>query len=242
MWAADDDLHDSSFIDESLAALLADPAVGLVVPEARYADERGGLFPEVPEGAAWYAFTSNDPVGRVKKVISCGYGNMIYGVYRKDLLTERASLLTELEPMNELPLLMAMAETATIRVLPRVLWTKTTTLGTYARVYQRYRFVGRRTLSDLTNAASSAGPRLDEDALLRMSSHIPLRFHLAYYHETASVCLSTIRHHLAMRTTRKLAIGLYLLRHLAWDFVKFTLLFPFADKLRLRVRSLPRKR
>lgn len=122
MWAADDDrrsldyvncliqAHESQFHDASLIAM-----------EAQFTSP-DGVFPFFSEGEPFYSFSSTDRVPRIRHILNNGYGNIIYGLYKRDRLFKDGTPLIQHfgESLSEMPFFVTLAGTGNIHVLPEI--------------------------------------------------------------------------------------------------------------------------
>jgi glycosyltransferase involved in cell wall biosynthesis len=122
MWAADDDRWEPFFIERCVAGLQADPALAVCQLEAQYEVPGEALFPFFFEGAPFHDYSSASPVERVKHLLRHVYGNLVYGVFRRDALFHQGRPITEWvgRTLNEIPMQILLASKGGIRVLPEV--------------------------------------------------------------------------------------------------------------------------
>jgi glycosyltransferase involved in cell wall biosynthesis len=122
MWASDDDRWEPFFIARCVAGLLADPALAVCQMEAQYEVAPGVLFPFFFEGAPFHGYTSRSPVQRVKHLLRHVYGNLVYGIFRREALFHDGRPITEWigRTLNEIPMQILLASWGGIRVLPEV--------------------------------------------------------------------------------------------------------------------------
>lgn len=122
MWAADDDRWEPFFIARCVEGLRADPALAVCQMEAQYELAPGVLFPFFFEGASFCNFASPSPAERVKHLLRCAYGNLFYGVYRREALFHDGKPITEWigRTLNEIPMQILLASWGGIRVMPEV--------------------------------------------------------------------------------------------------------------------------
>lgn len=129
MWAADDDEWENFYI-EKLVSLLEKPSMKRFIAanfEAQYMDENSTRFEYFPEGAHFYDFQSNKVRERIKHILAHNYGNLIYSLYRKEILDQQELVFAE----NEIPFLLQIAEKGNWRVLPEIGFLKKTVPSTY---------------------------------------------------------------------------------------------------------------
>jgi glycosyltransferase involved in cell wall biosynthesis len=127
MWAADDDRIDPLFIQTCMDFHLGTgTAPVLVAPEACYETPDGVDFPFFPEGDAYRADPGEDAAGRAISVVRHGFGNLIYGVFKREALFHRGQPLTQWirRTRNELPMFALLATKGQIVSLPQQLWHK----------------------------------------------------------------------------------------------------------------------
>jgi glycosyltransferase involved in cell wall biosynthesis len=122
MWAADDDRWEPFFIARCVEGLRADPGLAVCQMEAQYEVAAGVLFPFFSEGEPFYADTSRSPAERVKHLLRHVYGNLIYGVFRREALFHEGRPITDWigRTLNEIPMQILLASWGGIRVLPEV--------------------------------------------------------------------------------------------------------------------------
>jgi glycosyltransferase involved in cell wall biosynthesis len=122
MWAADDDRWEPFFIERCVAGLQADPALAVCQMEAQYEIQGQALFPFFFEGLPFHDYSSCSPVERVKHLLRHVYGNLIYGVFRREALFHNGRPITEWigRTLNEIPMQILLASRGGIRVMPEI--------------------------------------------------------------------------------------------------------------------------
>ncbi len=122
MWAADDDRWEPFFVERCLAELQSDPALAVCQMEARYEVDGEGLFPFFFEGSPFRSYSSASSVERVKHLLRHVYGNLVYGVFRREALFHDGKPITEWigRTLNEIPMQILLAASGNIRVIPEV--------------------------------------------------------------------------------------------------------------------------
>jgi glycosyltransferase involved in cell wall biosynthesis len=122
MWAADDDRWEPFFIERCVAQLQADPALAICQMEAQYEVDGKTSFPFFFEGAPFHDYSSASPVERVKHLLRHVYGNLVYGVFRREALFHDGKPITEWigRTLNEMPMQVLMAHRGGIRVIPKI--------------------------------------------------------------------------------------------------------------------------
>lgn len=122
MWAADDDRWERFFVERCVAVLQADPALVVCQMEAQYEVAGETLFPFFFEGAPFHDYSSSSPVERVKHLLSHVYGNLVYGVFRREALFHDGKPITEWigRTLNEIPMQILLAARGGIRVVPEI--------------------------------------------------------------------------------------------------------------------------
>jgi hypothetical protein len=132
MWAADDDHWEPNFASMLMSHLQEHPQASLVASEARYRSADGSPLPFFPEGAAWYGTAPVATRRRLRRVVRSWYGNLIYGIYRREALAGPA--VDDWRFPTELSVLLQVAAKGQVHVLPDVLFHKTVPLGIYSTV------------------------------------------------------------------------------------------------------------
>lgn len=122
MWAADDDRWEPFFVERCVAGLQADPALAVCQMEAQFEVNGETLFPFFFEGSPFHNFSSASPVERVRHLLRHVYGNLVYGVYRREALFHRGRPITEWvgRTLNEIPMQILVASWGGIRVIPEI--------------------------------------------------------------------------------------------------------------------------
>jgi glycosyltransferase involved in cell wall biosynthesis len=122
MWAADDDRWQPFFIERCVAGLQMDSSLVVCQMEAQYEVDGGALFPFFCEGAPFHNYSSASPVERLKHLLGHVYGNLVYGVYRREALFHTGRPITEWigRTLNEIPMLILVAARGGLRVIPEV--------------------------------------------------------------------------------------------------------------------------
>jgi glycosyltransferase involved in cell wall biosynthesis len=129
MWAADDDVYSPHFVEQTINILLHEPSFVATSMEAQYITE-DGLKPFFPEGRPFYTFYSSDAEKRMRHVLTHNYGNMIYGLYRREPLASTVSHFAA----NEIALYLAVVNLGNWKVLPCIGMQKRTTNSVYQQV------------------------------------------------------------------------------------------------------------
>lgn len=122
MWAADDDRWEPFFVERCVAGLQADPSLAVCQMEAQYEEGGEALFPFFFEGFPFHDFSSASPVQRVKHLLRHVYGNLVYGVFRREALFHDGRPITEWigRTLNEIPMQILLASWGGIRVIPEI--------------------------------------------------------------------------------------------------------------------------
>lgn len=122
MWAADDDRWEPFFVERCVAGLQADPTLAVCQMEAQYEVEGEGLFPFFFEGFPFHNHSSASPVERVRHLLGHVYGNLVYGVFRREALFRDGKPITDWigRTLNEIPMQILLASWGGIRVIPEI--------------------------------------------------------------------------------------------------------------------------
>ena len=142
MWAADDDLWAPDFVSTLVDCLESDGDTVLVAGEAQYMLPDGTKLPFFPEGASFYNQRVHSQLRWLLLVAAHNYGNLIYGLYRREtlLFKDSSTALDVCRFSNENPLFLQVAARGAIRVCDRILFYKTTSLSTYLQAAREYGF------------------------------------------------------------------------------------------------------
>jgi glycosyltransferase involved in cell wall biosynthesis len=125
MWAADDDAWSGEFIERCVRVHLASELpLSVVTMEAAYESE-DGPYPLFFEGQYFHRDEGDtSPFERIKRAVLGNYGNIVYGVMRREVLIGRDSgnLVTEFigQSLNEIGLILQLAQRGHFRVIPEV--------------------------------------------------------------------------------------------------------------------------
>lgn len=142
MWASDDDLWEPDYVSTLVSVLQADPNLVLVAAEVQYMLPDMTKLPFFPEGT-WY-YKDQKAVSQLCRLLQIArhnYGNLIYGIYRRyTLIRGDETILSRINFANEIPLFVWIAAQGGIKVYPRVLMYKTTSLQTYIQAAREYGF------------------------------------------------------------------------------------------------------
>ena len=127
MWAADDDWWQPDFVECCVKKFLQRPNLAMVSMEAQYRRIDGRLYPFFREGRPFYSFTSTNLAERAKHTVTYSFGNMFYGLWRREALQQGADTVIRHvgATLNELPLLMAATALGDAAILPEIGWRKT---------------------------------------------------------------------------------------------------------------------
>lgn len=141
MWAADDDLWDSTFVSTLVDYMRSDANLVLVAAEAQYMLEDGTRLPFFAEGQAFYRYAGcGPPLPRLLAIAGHNYGNLIYGLYRREALLRRDghTVMSVCRFTNEIPVFIQVCSRGHVRVCPKVLFYKTAALPTYLQAAREY--------------------------------------------------------------------------------------------------------
>ena len=166
MWAADDDFWEPNFVSVLVEKLEMDPLLVLAAAEAQYVLNDGYKLPFFPEGTHFYEPIKRSKTVRLFGVALHNYGNLIYGVYRRDAMIDSARRRTILDSNsfeNEIPVFLQIASKGTIRVVPKIMFYKTTSLITYMQAAREYGFRPNVESIDAKKFKSAIKPADSED-------------------------------------------------------------------------------
>ncbi len=128
MWAAHDDEWEKFYISELVDCLeTLGPNFVAASFEAQYMDAAGNRFDFFEEGLPFYDYQSESLIERLAHMLRYNYGNLVYGLYRCEVLQKAKLIFVE----NEIPFLLQVVQTGNWRVLPGVGFYKRTVLSTY---------------------------------------------------------------------------------------------------------------
>lgn len=117
MWAADDDWIEQDFIARCLEEFQqGDARTVLVIPEAQY-ESPEGQYAFFPESRRLRAVPYDDPCAYPADIVDALYGNIIYGLFRREVLFHACRPLTDWigKSNNELPFFLLLASKGRIR-------------------------------------------------------------------------------------------------------------------------------
>jgi hypothetical protein len=142
MWASDDDRWEPGFVSRLVRLLQDDPRLVLASAEARYMLVDGTPLPFFREGAAFDRAPAEEPRARLLHVARHAYGNLMYGVYRREALVGEASttVLDGHASLYEMPFLLAVAARGGVRTCADVLLHKAIPLSVYRSRAREVRF------------------------------------------------------------------------------------------------------
>ncbi len=140
MWASDDDLWEPDFVSVLVAQIERVGSLKLVASEAQYILQDGTQLPFFREGAAFYGLPSSSRVRRILAIADHNYGNLIYGVYRREALVDEGgdTVLDACRFSNEIPVFIQVAARGGIRVCDRILFYKAVPLRIYLQAAREY--------------------------------------------------------------------------------------------------------
>lgn len=134
MWAADDDIWKSYFIEKCLSGFQnSDKKYVAVTMEAQYFSENG-LFEYFEEGIPFYEFYSENIKDRIEYILKYNYGNLIYSLFKRDALYENGCSIWDIgnmEGLNENPLFLIVMKNGNWKVIPQIGFLKKTNNRTY---------------------------------------------------------------------------------------------------------------
>ena len=142
MWAADDDLWEPRFISTLVPRLVANSKLVLAMCEAQYRLPDGPRLPFFPEGTFWHRPLAMSRFERLMAVADHNYGDLIYGIYRREVLfkPDGGTVLDHWTHVNEIPMFLAVAARGEIAVVPEVHFLKTVGVSTYLVASREYEF------------------------------------------------------------------------------------------------------
>lgn len=129
MWAADDDEYSPDLVESAVTFLVKNKAFVAVSMEAQYITERGPM-PFVAEGKPFYHYQSSSSFRRVFHMLKYNYGNLFYGLYRRESITQAAHHFAT----NEIPFFISVSEAGNWKVLPDIKVFKKTSESVYEQV------------------------------------------------------------------------------------------------------------
>lgn len=219
MWASDDDRWEPGFVAMLVAELEADRSLALVAAEARYCLADGTLLDFFPEGTFWYAPPARSAFGRVRAVLSHNYGNLIYGLYRRDVLIDGdQTVLDSVRFINEIPIFLRVAAAGEVRVRPEVMFYKTTNRDTYGTARREYGLT--------SDQVAATRPRA---AIARVRRRLRSVKGLADYHLATLLDISRALRLTNLSTGQKVWLTVVTAASLGGHFLKLSLVWPTQD-------------
>jgi glycosyltransferase involved in cell wall biosynthesis len=132
MWAADDDLREPAFVSTLMERHAANPQLALAMCETQFRLRDGTKLPFFAQGTFWRQLPAMSPFERMLALCDHNYGDLIYGIYRREaLLTPNGTALEYVSFINEIPIFLAVAAHGEIAVCSDALFLKTVGLPTY---------------------------------------------------------------------------------------------------------------
>jgi glycosyltransferase involved in cell wall biosynthesis len=117
MWAADDDKWSNCFIEKIMRVFQSgEKKYVAVATEAQYIDNNLNKYDFFSEGRPFYKFYSEKKMDRLAYMIRHNYGNLVYGIFLSSALKKNDSRFA----LNEIPLLLQVAEQGNFKVLPDI--------------------------------------------------------------------------------------------------------------------------
>lgn len=129
MWAADDDEYSRDLVEKAHRFLAQNKTYAAVSMEAQYITELGPM-PFVAEGKPFYHFHEACGFQRVLHMLKYNYGNLFYGLYRRDFIQRAARHFAT----NEIAFFVAVSELGNWKVIPEIKVFKKTTASVYEQV------------------------------------------------------------------------------------------------------------
>lgn len=123
MWAADDDYIEPWFVEKALKVHLDNPGLSISTFEAQYITVDNVKLPFVPEGSAFRRSIPVGVMGRLAHMIDHNFGNLVYGLFRKEALIQNGEIFWKksgLHSLNEIPPLLYAASIGEISIHPEV--------------------------------------------------------------------------------------------------------------------------
>jgi hypothetical protein len=140
MWASDDDLWEPAFVSTLVSYLESDQDAVLIAAEAQYMVRDGTRLPFFPEGRALYDRLPRSKLRRLLTFASHSYGNLIYGLYRREALFTKngGTVLDVCKFINEIPIFVQIAMRGNVQVCSEVLFYKSAPIATYLQAAREY--------------------------------------------------------------------------------------------------------
>ncbi len=128
MWAADDDYLCNYYINDIISQFrsLEKSSTVAINMEAQYYDINGYLS-FFAEGRLFYNYYDEDKYNRISHILENNYGNLIYSIYKSDVLKSIDVIFVE----NEIPFFIQIAEKGNWLVIPKIGYFKKTTIKSY---------------------------------------------------------------------------------------------------------------
>ncbi len=232
MWASDDDLWEPDFVSVLVAQIERVGGLKLVATEAQYVLQNGTQLPFFREGAAFYGPPPSSRVRRILTIADHSYGNLVYGMYRREALVDEAggTVLDACRFFNEIPVFIQVAARGGIRVCERVLFYKTVPLRTYVRAAREYGVAPRLEGVEPLVARSDPG---HVDLLSRAYHRVVNDLH---YHVRTLADIRRALWRIDAGFGFRLALLMVFAARLTGHFLKLAVVWPLQDILSRRIR------
>jgi glycosyltransferase involved in cell wall biosynthesis len=181
MWAADDDLWEPNFVSTLVSCLESDQDTVMIAAEAQYMTRDGAMLPFFPEGRVFYDKLPHSRLRRLLMFSSHSYGNLIYGLYRREALFAKngGTVLDVCKFINEIPIFLQVAIKGNVQVCRKVLFYKSAPLATYLQAAREYGFKPVLNQEQLAAATIQSTPSLQATPSHTMRRFAKLRAFLA---------------------------------------------------------------
>ncbi len=235
MWAADDDLWESDFVSTLVHHLKKDADLVLVAAEAQYVMLDGFKLPFFAEGKHYYKkLSSRSQWRRLRTVITKSYGNLIYGLYRREALVARdgRTVLDSCRFTNEIPIFIEVAARGSIQVCDKVLWYKTVALPQYLQAAREYDFVpvlsepGSDANRQFMNRTRALKTELSKSKIPRPIRVLGRQWRRVVHHVRAWADAERTIRSLKLNPLKKITLLLFFSIHLTGHLLKLLVVWP----------------
>ncbi len=232
VWASDDDLWEPDFVSSLVDQVERVDGLMLVAAEAQYVLLDGTKLPFFREGEAFYGLPPSSRARRILEVAQHSYGNLIYGVYRREALVDRAggTVLDACRFFNEIPVFIQVAGRGGMRVCDRVLFYKTVPLRTYLQAAREYGVAAR------WEGAEPSGERSHSARVGLLSRAYRLVASDLHYHMRTLADIRRALWRIDAGLGLRLALLMVFTARLTGHFLKLVVVWPLQDILSRRIR------
>jgi hypothetical protein len=136
MWAADDDEWDDNFIMKLVEILSGNPRVSIAACQTAYRlVGTNNVFPLFLQGLPFNTIEPNPPIPRLRLAVRENFGELFYGIFRRDSLLDKHSSSIDFESCGLIHAVLKAMLSGDVCVIPEFLFKKDVSEDTFLWTY-----------------------------------------------------------------------------------------------------------